>query len=235
MKSQLKKLVRLLPAPVLNSLDSLLVHDRLRRRLLALQGNHKINFVYDVGAHIGEWSTQVAQWRPKAKFFLFEANPKHEPALIESGFDYVIALLSSHVESKDFFATGGTGDSYFKELTSAYDNVKPSLLRSSTLDDVAKVAGFHSPDLVKIDTQGSELDVIAGGAKSLTSARFVLLECPVQKYNLGAPSFVDYVEKMTTLGFYPDSVVEYHVREGSLIQMDLLFVAADATPIDSGT
>ena len=57
------------------------------------------------------------------------------------------------------------------------------------------------------------------------SAQFVVLECGLQKYNLGAPSFDDYIDTMAKLKFYPSLVLEYHFHEDVLIQMDLLFVS----------
>ena len=221
----LRALIRSLPNAWLNHADNLLFEDRLRRKILSLTREHVVRVVYDIGANKGEWSTQVAEWLPGAKFVLFEANAIHEPLLAARGFDYAIALLSSDFEPKAFFQIGGTGDSYLKELSHHYEGVTPVRRDSQPLDYLVESRGFPLPDFVKIDTQGSELDVIKGGEQTLRNATFMLLECPVQEINQGAPDLADYMATLKNLGFKPSSIVEHHESNGELFQVDILFVA----------
>lgn len=220
-----RALIRSLPNAWLDRADNFLVEDRLRRKILSLTREHVVRVVYDIGANQGEWSTQAAAWLPSANFVLFEANAIREPLLAARGFDYAIALLSSDFESKPFFSIGGTGDSYLKELSHHYEGVTPVRRDSQPLDYLVESSGFPLPDFVKIDTQGSELDAIKGGQKTLRNAAFLLLECPVQEVNQGAPNLADYITTLKNLGFKPSSIVEHHESNGELFQVDIFFVA----------
>ena len=71
--------------------------------------------------------------------------------------------------------------------------------------------------------QGAELDVLRGGGNALDHARLVLLECPIVEYNEGAPTIHEYFRFMDEHGFTPVDVVEWHMRGGRALQLDVLF------------
>ena len=122
--------------------------------------------VWDIGAHDGTWSTRAHKMRylQEAHFTLFEANSIHRKALESTGLEFHISVLSSEVSEVEFFATGGSGDSVYLENTHHYHDVSPVTVSTSTLDELASANHLELPDFVKIDVQGSELEVIKGGA-----------------------------------------------------------------------
>lgn len=88
---------------------------------------HGLNLrvIYDIGAHQGSFATGLNRYFPGVDFFLFEENKAMESSLRSTGFQYHIATLSSQSGNIQFYQRGGTGDSYYKEATSAYDAVEP--------------------------------------------------------------------------------------------------------------
>jgi len=56
-----------------------------------------------------------------------------------------------------------------------------------TLDSVVRERGFPLPDLVKMDVQGGERDVVAGGRETLRAAEHIIAELQKTQYNEGAP------------------------------------------------
>ena len=160
---------------------------RLRRRGL------QIGTVYDIGAHRGDWTETVRPSLPGARFLLFEANDAHVDALRKSGQRHFIAILTSEDKLVNFYATGGSGDSYYREVTSRYEGIEPRQLQATTLDHMIEAHDLPFPDFIKADVQGAELDVLRGGRDALVNAGLVLLECLLVEYNVGAPTIDEYV------------------------------------------
>ena len=190
---------------------------RLRKR------GASIEVVYDIGAHMGRWTETVREILPEARFFLFEANDTHETTLRETGVPFFIAVLSSEAKVVDFYGTGEPGDSYFRETTDVYRDVTPQRRRTTTLDHLIAMHRLPPPDLIKADVQGAELDVLRGGSGALSSAKFVLLECPIVRYNEGAPSIEEYVQFMNAHGFTPIELLDRLRWNGGIAQVDVLF------------
>lgn len=193
-------------------------------------GTGRIRTVYDIGAHKGRWAKQMQRLMPGARLILFEANPQHKADLVETGFEHYIGVLGrSNGMEVSFFSrqddAGSTGGSTYKEKTPQYVDIKPVHWPAHTLASLVAEKGLPAPDLVKLDTQGSEIDVIAGGRELIAQGKYVLIELPVVEYNSGAPSFDSYMSVMKELGFYPVAVSEIHRYGAIVIQLDLLFVS----------
>ena len=183
-----------------------------------------VGTVYDVGARTGDWTAEAARLFPGADFVLFEANPDFGAALARTGHRHFIALLFSEEREVDFYSRGSEGDSIFRENTSGFDDLEPTRVQAATLDGLIERENLPLPDFLKIDTQGAEIEVMKGGSKALAAARFVLLECPVMSaFNQGAPNFDEYQTFMLEAGFLPTNLIERHVIDGRLLQVDILF------------
>ena len=192
----------------------------------------KIKTVYDVGAHNGEWSTAVQNLAlPNSKFILFEANPMHEESLSESGFDFFngTALSKPGVKSVEFFlGPGGHGDSYYKENTKFFDKCESITLPAITLDSVIKKENLPKPDFIKLDTQGSELDILNGAKSIFDTVKLIYVEIPILSYNKGAPTFQEYIDFFKSKNFVPIDIVDIGRMEDTLVQIDVLFMHKDA-------
>ena len=79
-------------------------------------------------------------------------------------------------------------------------------------------------DLVKIDVQGSELDIIDGGNNFLLNNNNLLIEVSFAEYNIGAPHAREVISKLEKLNFYIADCLDKHVsNNGVCMQLDLLF------------
>ena len=182
-----------------------------------------IETVYDIGAHEGSWTVELRRALPDAQFFLFEANAAHSDALERTGARFFTVLLSSEEKPVDFFASGGSGDSSYRELTTRYEGVTPTTLHATTLDQMVDTHELPAPDLIKADVQGAELDVLTGARKTLAHAKLVLLECPILPYNLGAPAIDEYFRFMDENGFTVLKFVDELWPDGRMRHVDVLF------------
>ena len=96
-----------------------------------------------------------------------------------------------------------------------------------TLDDYVSLKGIRSPDAIKIDTQGSELDILRAAKKCLKSCKLLMMEQPILPYNQGAPSFDQYMAIALSNGFIPVGLEEMHIIDGAFVQIDVLFARKD--------
>lgn len=187
----------------------------------------EINTVYDIGAHSGQWSLDAHRLVLDCEMILFEANPIHNQSLSQTGFKYFngFALSNPGRESVTFHsAATKTGDSYYKENTKFYDEDETITLPCKTLDDVVAENNLNYPQFIKMDTQGSELDILAGAKNVLKNASLVYVECPIIEYNKGAPGIGDYLKFFKEHNYVPIDIFEVHKAENIILQIDIMFM-----------
>jgi FkbM family methyltransferase len=187
-----------------------------------------VNVIYDIGANNGSWSklnkTGILE---NTEFILFEANKQHYDSLCGTGFKFFNTVLSSpEKKSVTFFHrnSAGTGDSYYKEKSVLYQNDIGETHECRTLDSIIEEHNLPLPDFIKIDTQGSELDILSGAKTAIQNASFILTECPIIEYNEGAPNIHEYLTFMKENNFVPVYLVEGHMMDNILVQIDIVFI-----------
>ena len=195
---------------------------------------------YDIGAN-DPFSAEGQQTvykplMPHTDFYLFEAMAKHEPALVRSKEPYAIAVLDQHdgVE-KVFYESAayvpGTGDSLYLERTGFYaaDVLISSRRATRRLDNLVQERGWPMPEFIKIDTQGSELDILRGAPRCLAHAQGLQIESNVQQYNEGAPLLPEVLAFAQAAGFRLYDIAQFHFNERrELLQADLLLVRSES-------
>jgi FkbM family methyltransferase len=183
--------------------------------------------ILDIGANIGQFHTLAKNTFPNSAIFSIEASPDCEPHLMKITENYYIGLLAKDNSEYDFYSRKGdmtcTGNSVYRELTQFYSDDQIQILKQQgiRLDDL-----FESDsefDLIKIDTQGSELDIITGGINLCKKAKGILLEVSLTQYNQGAPLHEEVVSFMKNLGFTPKITLDESRNHGSH-QQDILFI-----------
>src|SRR6185437_10844752 len=121
------------------------------------------------------WTRAAAEVFPAARFVLFEANRDHAGALAATGHRHVIAALGGEDGGARAFhvprAGDVTGASLYVENTSHYTeaNLQVREVATARLDTLVACDKLPSPDLVKIDVQGAELEVLAGAGATLAA------------------------------------------------------------------
>lgn len=194
--------------------------------LKLLENKVKIDTIYDIGACVGEWTEIVSNTSLKEKkFILFEANIKHEEHLKKLKHKYFIGVLSDIIKEMQFYSTNSSGDSYYREKSKYYENsLSPKKLLTSTLDIIREKNNLPLPDLIKIDTQGSEIDILKGAQKTIKNCKILFIECPIVSYNEGAPNLSEYVNYLNKIGFLPIEITDMHYIDKVLIQADIVFL-----------
>ena len=187
--------------------------------------NLDINFevAIDIGAHKGEWALVFKRFFPHTKVYSFEANLSVFDELIQRNPDSTHALLgrSNGVARTLYFPSGHgvslTGVSLYKELGHDYDKPVTLSMVSRTLDS------FNLDcDYLKLDVQGAELEVLEGSERTLTSAKFVQLECSILQFNHGAPLIAEILAFMHSRGFVVFDLIELMYFNGRVNQIDII-------------
>lgn len=193
--------------------------------------------IYDVGAYKGWWTYEVQEVFPEATYYMFEANDDNEEDLSKLKSDNVrlcMCTLDKDSSEKPFYKTkyeNNTGASLMKEQTTAFDeeNIQTTTTMTETLQSVVEREEYSSPDLLKIDVQGKELDVLKGGLEIAKNAEVIILETKVLQYNEGAPMLLDVLLFMKELGYIPLDITELHYGyKNDLQEIDFLFVKQDS-------
>lgn len=186
----------------------------------------KIKNVYDIGACAGRWMQSMKVGALfDAKFFMFEGNANYKEVLASYNEFYHIGVLSAPgIDEVEFYNGGDTGDSYYKETTTHYEDRKSVKLAARTLQSVVTEHNLPQPDFIKIDTQGSELDILQGAKEIIKNTSFIYMECPIIEFNKGSPKITQYLEYMKSLKFIPYDIFEIHRAENVLLQMDIMFI-----------
>tara|TARA_A100001015_G_C15012682_1_gene723951 strand:+ start:1773 stop:2441 length:669 start_codon:yes stop_codon:yes gene_type:complete len=193
---------------------------------------HKFDVIYDIGANVGDWTRKWKLNEPNSTFVMFEANKDINPKVSPNDI-YLHEILSDEdgKEVKYYQQNGNvnapTGNSYFKEQTKHFDRNTFTILQTRTLDSLRKEKELPLPDMIKLDTQGSEVDILNGADKSLSQCKLILTEAPVMQYNEGAPSFNQYMDKFRDMGFLPSGIEKLAIKKGVFLQIDVVFVRED--------
>jgi FkbM family methyltransferase len=166
----------------------------------------------DIGVCKGHAIPFILDMLPSLKNIeMIEANRLHEPELQilskEKNIPFYIEVLSDSIKEIEFYLASldpfstGPGNSYYKENTPHYTNPIIEKRITNTLDNLYKDKNIFF-DLVKIDTQGSELDIIKGGEKLLQNTKaFILEENILGNFNTNAPSHYDIKTYLKDIGY----------------------------------
>jgi FkbM family methyltransferase len=186
--------------------------------------------IFDIGAFHGEWSFMASKiLEHDSLFFLFEPNDEHNAHLVRRGFKFFNTLLGSVTrESVKFWAVGNTGDSIYKEINESYSEVEPKKIKMWALDQFIQDQGLPLPDLMKVDTQGAELDILRGAEIVLSNLKILVLELPISRLNLEAPKISEILTFLDHLKFVPVAVTEVHKINSTLVQIDMAFLSHNA-------
>ena len=182
------------------------------------------NKVLDIGAYLGTWKDMFQKVFPRADILMIEANKEKEKFLKKKG-KYFIAVLGAEDEKiVDYYRCENedisSGNGIFKENTNyKFEPEKRKTIKLTTL--LKDSSGF---DLIKIDTQGSELSILQGSTEIIEKTKFLLLELSIVEYNFKAPKYLQVIKYLEENNFKLIDIFDLHYRNGSLIQMDGFFI-----------
>jgi len=185
--------------------------------------------ILDIGANVGQFYNEIKNIFPNSYYYLIEGSESCEVVLETLNVDYSICLLSDSEKEVDFYIRKNeprcTGNSIYRENTSFYDDDQ-ILIEKRQTKTLSNLLNNQIFDLIKIDVQGSEIDIINGGLDIIKEAKGILMEVSLMEYNQNSPTKEFVYEYMDNLGFKPVELIGNinHPLTYELIQQDILFL-----------
>ncbi len=197
--------------------------------LITLRDKHGFGYkkqlqILDIGCCYGHWARSVSTVFPDSHFLLIDGIDYKPSKNVSSPSDFIKAVLAEREKDVVWYEMRNTGDSIFRENTTFFKDCEKIIKRAVTLDSLFTEGKIF--DIIKIDTQGSELPILIGGYKTIKGCPIIILEIPFMgQYNTGVPNFYKHMQYMEWIHYVPYDIVEYHYYHGFLVQIDIIFIA----------
>lgn len=160
--------------------------------------------IVDCGVAWGEWSTMIRSVFNNAFVIGIDGNDwtgqnipsvnvfEKEVLYSEEGKELIFYQSKPHLTNGEYC----TGDSIFKENTQHYQehNTIKTKIETSTLLSILSKHNLQSIDLLKIDTQGSEIEIMKGLGSQLSNVSFIELEVSIFEFNEGGCLFGEVID-----------------------------------------
>jgi FkbM family methyltransferase len=216
----------------------------------------KFDVIIDIGAHVGEFSTEMLSLFPNSKIYAFEPNPEVYVKLellkeaygqrittenigigdISGNLDLI--ATKHHTPSSSFLKLRPEGITQISEFTGV--DISPLQITNvivSTIDDYFKDIDLRGKIIfLKIDAQGYEIKILEGAKEFIRIVSFVMLEINLAKTYEGEATAAELISTMDRLNFsifgfaYPPGIEE---KSGRIIGFDLIFKRNDISVVDS--
>ncbi|GAA4247982.1 FkbM family methyltransferase [Azospirillum formosense] len=182
--------------------------------------------VIDVGASDGRWSQMARTFWPDAHYHLIEAfdhwNGALE-ALTANDPRLTYTLAAAGVEDGETSFTNSADDPFGGTAMPGAGALQWTV-RQVSLDCEVERLGLEGPFLVKLDTHGTEREILAGARRVLENCGLLVIEM----YNYGEDSrrFPAMCQHVESLGFHCIDMAEpmYRDHDRAFWQVDFFFV-----------
>lgn len=190
--------------------------------------------VLDVGAAKGYWSQRAGWIFPEARFFLFDPLDESEASLRalsqrDPRFQYFLMALGRERSTLRINVAPDPEASSLLEFPGG-DQAAQREVPVETVDSLLASARIPSPDLVKLDVQGYELEVMGGAQSLLGRASVFIVEVSLFEFMPRCPLAHEVVQYFGQRGYRLFDLAGLLRRpfQDDLGQMDLVFVAENS-------
>ncbi len=207
--------------------------------LLGLK-NTPIRTIIDIGANRGQFARYISTIFPAAKIFCFEPLPrpytelqywaKHHgggrvvainAALGAESREVAMTLHDDHITSSSILRT----TELTRELYPQTRKQREIQVQQRTLDEVLCLKDLESHVLIKMDVQGYEDRVIAGGRYVFSQSHACITEVSLDTLYQGQATFSGLSSELAKLGYrYAGNIDQKYGSDGHCVYLDALFV-----------
>lgn len=210
---------------------------------ITLLGLRKIPFntIIDVGANSGQFAKKITSFYPNAKIYCFEPLPEPFNELeawagTQNGrvVPLNLALGDKEGEAEMFLHENHTPSSSLLATTKLNEHYYPSTkvqkcicVRQMTLDAALEEMQIDLSQeiLIKLDVQGYEDRVIAGGRETFAKATACILEVCLDSLYAGQADFLKLLMMLEDLGYrYAGNLDQSYGEDGHCIFIDAVFL-----------
>lgn len=193
----------------------------------------KVEVIFDIGGNVGQSALRFAQQFPGASIYSFEPGNGIYEQLVSATTD--VPRISCHK-----VALGARADerlfvlknliSHLAQEGENLDGMEVHNVNVQTLDSFCRSYSIDHITLLKIDTEGHDLDVLRGGENLISRAGIDIIQVeaglhPLNERHVGLRAFQDWLEERGyfLFGFY-EQTHEFN-GEPQLRRADVAFVS----------
>lgn len=210
---------------------------------MQLLERHGINVVFDVGANAGQWATTMRSLGYSGRIVSFEPSGEAfellaQAARGDASWTAVHCGLGREEGQGTLHVSANSQSSSLLEMLPAHVTVAPdsAYVRDETITmaTLGSAIAEHTAQgdclFVKIDTQGSEQDVLDGAGDRLADVLGWQVELSLVPLYAGQPLIEDMVSLLRGLGYEPMSIEPdfFEPGTGRLLQADGIFFRSTA-------
>lgn len=184
----------------------------------------KEGILIDVGANHGNYIKEALLVKPTMKVYAFEPHPQTFSKLSESlaGYDNVL-LINKGLSSANGILNlydypskeGSQHASLFEDVITEIHGSRIAVAHEvelTTLDDFVELEKIEKITLLKIDTEGNELEVLTGGRNTLSEGKIKAVHFEFNEMNVASRAFFkDFWKILDRYRFYrllPNEMLE---------------------------
>ena len=161
---------------------------------------------------------------PKAKFFFIEPNPLFfnfiENTLVKKYNSKLFKIAAGNENGpKKLLSSGGFSSFYERQDYKVKEKIEVNI---SKLDEILKNESLNGKNLLKIDTEGFELEVLKGATKILESISYLVLELRIENINTYNPS--EIISFLYNKNFIFYKIIKISYTKNGISYMDVIFV-----------
>jgi len=169
--------------------------------------------IYDIGSNLLHWSKVAGSVWKNSEIYHIDGYSKLEQLYKKRNLTYAIEVLGSKNNKEVIFYqnivnSGGCScyeinyEKYPSELQYFKNQYySEEIKKIKTLDTLVQERNWKFPDLIKMDVQGSELDIMMGASKVIQNCHHIILELQSQEFNKNAPMQEEVIRKMNEWGY----------------------------------
>lgn len=169
--------------------------------------------ILDIGANKGEYSLLLHQVFPDATIYAFEPNPntfkvlsdniQTNVNLINKGIGASAGELELFYDKEDKTSVQATSDPEILKVIAGSEQITSSKIEVITLDEFSQSESIQHIDLLKIDTEGFELEALMGAKQLLEQKAIGIVQFEFNEVNIVKRRFLrDFYELLEGFSFY---------------------------------
>jgi FkbM family methyltransferase len=192
--------------------------------------------VIDVGAHHGQFALFAGRAFPGARIYCIEPHEPSRRQLSHLGSLLITQMCvlpfaaAEHPGAASFHVSRMTDSSSLLPIMPSYvaafpgtAEVREEVVEARPLDEILREREIAGPTLLKIDVQGTELEVLRGATETLAVVDRIYVECSFIEFYEGQALAGDVISFLSGRFDLEGVFGLVHDRTGRCLQADLLF------------
>ena len=197
----------------------------------------KPKYLCDIGANNGIWAYVLQQMNPNLEHIVFfEPQTQYQEKLNKLSLSNVTKIIYScglGNQKEQRSIKGGTASASFFEAEQQTEYFPDSLsdkqesVEIQLLDEIYAQDNLPTPDLIKLDVQGFELNVLKGGINTLKKTKYLVIELSFRQFYKNQPSIWEILKFLQDNDFIMISKgFEWRSPKNpsEILQMDAIFM-----------